>query len=271
MRLLAVGAILAAGVAARALGQLGEGNHLGVRVGHVHLLVRDVAAHRRFFTELLGGRVVERGALELIEFPGLYVALSEADEPLHPSGTRVDHFGFMVRDFAAHRAAWQAAGVAIEPLENPNEVYVLTPDRVRVEVYGEPATPEGIYATHVHYYVPDVAAIRSWYVETFGANPSRRPCIACLSQPRMNPTVDVGALNLTMAPETTVRAPTRGSSIDHIGFEVENLEAFVRRLEARGVALEAPVRTLPGTNVKSAFLVDPWGTRIELTEGLAVP
>ena len=50
---------------------------------------------------------------------------------------------------------------------------------------------------------------------------------------------------------------------------MENLDAFVRHLEAAGVALEGPVRTVPGTTVRIAFLTDPWGTRIELTEGLA--
>jgi len=82
--------------------------------------------------------------------------------------------------------------VELEPLENRQEVYVLTPDGVRVEVYGQPAVPEPIFVTHVYYYVPDVPAIRAWYVDMFGANPSRRPCVACISQPRMHPTVDIG-------------------------------------------------------------------------------
>jgi hypothetical protein len=50
---------------------------------------------------------------------------------------------------------------------------------------------------------------------------------------------------------------------------VANLDAFVRHLESVGVSLEGAVRTVPGTRVKIAFLTDPWGTRIELTEGLA--
>jgi hypothetical protein len=32
-----------------------------------------------------------------------------------------------------------------------------------------------------------------------------------------------------------------------------------------------PVRQVPNTNLKIAFLTDPWGTYIELTEGLAPP
>jgi hypothetical protein len=50
---------------------------------------------------------------------------------------------------------------------------------------------------------------------------------------------------------------------------VNNLEAFVRSLDAKGIHIEAPIRQIPGTKLKVAFLTDPWGTYIELTEGLA--
>jgi len=50
---------------------------------------------------------------------------------------------------------------------------------------------------------------------------------------------------------------------------VADLDAFVASLAAKGIAIEAPVRTVPNTRVKIAFLTDPFGTYIELTEGLA--
>ena len=61
---------------------------------------------------------------------------------------------------------------------------------------------------------------------------------------------------------------SKGRGIDHIGFEVKNLDAFVKNLEAQGVKMDAAVRQLPGTDLKIAFLTDPYGTYIELTEGL---
>jgi S1-C subfamily serine protease len=39
-------------------------------------------------------------------------------------------------------------------------------------------------------------------------------------------------------------------------------------LEAKGIKMDAPVRQIPNTSVKVAFLTDPYGTYIELTEGL---
>jgi hypothetical protein len=51
---------------------------------------------------------------------------------------------------------------------------------------------------------------------------------------------------------------------------VKDLEAFSKKLAADGVAFDSPFRNVPGIGLKIAFLVDPAGTRIELTEGLAV-
>jgi len=35
---------------------------------------------------------------------------------------------------------------------------------------------------------------------------------------------------------------SKGRGIDHIGFEVKNLDAFVKNLEAQGVKMDAAVR-----------------------------
>ena len=62
-------------------------------------------------------------------------------------------------------------------------------------------------------------------------------------------------------------APTRGRMLDHVGFEVRDLDDFCRRLEARGIRLDEPV-TEDGRGFRRARLTDPWGTSIVLTEGL---
>jgi catechol 2,3-dioxygenase-like lactoylglutathione lyase family enzyme len=65
-------------------------------------------------------------------------------------------------------------------------------------------------------------------------------------------------------------APTKGRSLDHIGFEVKNLEEFCKKLQTEGVTFDSPYREMPQlAGLKLAFIVDPEGTRIELTEGLA--
>jgi hypothetical protein len=49
---------------------------------------------------------------------------------------------------------------------------------------------------------------------------------------------------------------------------VKGLEAFVKNLEAQGVKITTPYRSVPALNLSIAFINDPWGTSIELTEGL---
>jgi catechol 2,3-dioxygenase-like lactoylglutathione lyase family enzyme len=55
--------------------------------------------------------------------------------------------------------------------------------------------------------------------------------------------------------------------LDHIGFEVTNLEAFCEQLAAKGVTIDVPY-ALHRSGIGYAFLTGPWGVRIELTEGL---
>jgi catechol 2,3-dioxygenase-like lactoylglutathione lyase family enzyme len=252
-----------------AFAQLAEPNQIGARMGHVHLAVRDVDAQKQFWTSVMGGTLVKNGPLELIQFPGVYVMLRKADDPPAPAGSIVNHFGFVVRDMPAALARWKAANVKIEPTENPNEVYVVGPDAIRVEVYGEPAIPTAVSMNHIHFFASDVPGIKSWYVKAFGANPGRRPCVACLSKPRMIEAGDFPGVNLTFAGASAPQLPTKGRAIDHIGFDVTSLEALVASLDAKGIKIEGPIRQVPNTKVKVAFLTDPWGTYIELTEGLS--
>lgn len=253
-----------------AAAQLVEPNQLGLRMGHVHLSVRDVDAQKQFWIGIMGGTLVKNGPIELIQFPGVYIMLRKADTPLEPpAGTIVNHFGFIVKDMPAALAKWKAANLKIEPTENPNEVYVHAPDGIRLEVYGEPALPTPVSMNHIHYSAPDIPGIKAWYVKALGANPGRRPCVGCISRPAMIEAGDLPGVNLSFSGTRMPVVATKGRSLDHIGFDVVNLEEFAKGLEARGIKIDAPIRQVPNTKLKVAFLSDPWGTYIELTEGLA--
>ena len=249
--------------------QLVERNQLGVTMGHMHLAVKDVDVQKQFWTSVMGGTIVKNGPLELIQFPGTFVMLRKADAALPNTGAIVNHFGFTVKDMPAALARWKAAGIGIEPTENPNEVYVQGPDGIRVEVYGEPALPTAVSMNHIHFNAADIPAVKTWYVKAFGANPGRRPCVGCISKPAMIEAGDMPGVNLSFSGSRTPPLPTKGRVIDHVGFDVDNLDAFVASLEAKGIHIEAPVRQVPNSTVKVAFLTDPWGTYIELTEGLS--
>jgi hypothetical protein len=64
-------------------------------------------------------------------------------------------------------------------------------------------------------------------------------------------------------------AGTKGRSFDRVGFEVKGLEEFCKKLEAGGVKLDGAYRKAANMNMAVCLLTDPWGTFIELSEGLA--
>ena len=117
-----------------------------------------------------------------------------------------------------------------------------------------------IVAHHIHLYVPEdqVAAAKEWYASHFGGVRGERWRYQA---------VDLPGININISSTPNALAPTEGRMLDHIGFEVQNLEAFCRKLEADGIEFDRPYSKLP-SGFGLAFLTDPWGTRIELTEGL---
>ena len=58
----------------------------------------------------------------------------------------------------------------------------------------------------------------------------------------------------------------KGRVLDHIGFDVKDLQAFIKMLEANGIKLDRPYTKNEQTGAALAFMTDPWGTYIELNE-----
>jgi catechol 2,3-dioxygenase-like lactoylglutathione lyase family enzyme len=253
------------------MAQLAPPNARGVAMGQIHLNVRDIDAQKAFWTAIMGGVLVRNGSLEMVEFPGMYLVFSKAEQPPPPDGSVLNHFGFVVKDMSGALAKWKANNLKVDPTENPNEAFVWAPDGIRVEVYGVPDLPVPIKMNHLHYNVSDIPGMQAWYAKAFGATPGQRACVACVSKPAMIDTDDLPGVSLSFARGAEGLAPTKSRAIDHIGFEVKNLDAFAKELEARGYKFAVKVHRLPSSRIKSAFLTDPWGTSIELTEGLAPP
>ncbi|MEZ5419970.1 MAG: VOC family protein [Vicinamibacterales bacterium] len=69
--------------------------------GHHHLTVTDVAAHRRFWVDTLGGRAAKLGTTEAAVFPNVIVLLRQGAPAGGTKGTTVNHVGFGVPDLAA--------------------------------------------------------------------------------------------------------------------------------------------------------------------------
>jgi catechol 2,3-dioxygenase-like lactoylglutathione lyase family enzyme len=137
--------------------------------------------------------------------------------------------------------------------------FVMGPDDVKVELVQVRTQTLPIALHHVHFFGQQNAEMRAWYEKVFGGKPRQGGAFLVADLPGV-------ALNFTQSPEPTVG--TSGRAMDHIGFEVKGLEAFTKSLEAQGIKLTVPYRSVPALNLSIAFINDPWGTSIELTEGL---
>ena len=84
---------------------------------------------------------------------------------------------------------------------------------------------------------------------------------------RIQTTTDVPGMNMSFGNADEATVATRGRALDHIGFEVDNLEAFCQKLEAMGIEFDRTYTEVDSVELKIAFLTDPSGVYIELTEG----
>jgi catechol 2,3-dioxygenase-like lactoylglutathione lyase family enzyme len=262
MRIAAPG-LLALALAAPVHAQLAPPNAAGITYGHVHLNVADIELHKQLWVEQFGGSVVQKGPLTAIKLPNMLIALSQRKSTGPSEGTAMDHFGFKVRDIQEILKAWRAAGYQVQSEFTGSEgfpnAYLIGPDDVRIELQEDQTIAPKAVGYHVHLYSADPAKLRDWYVDLFAATPRARGKIPV--------TADVPGMNISFAESKEPRPGTRGRAIDHIGFEVTNLAAFVKRLEGKGITFDVAYREVPAIGLKIAYITDPVGTYIELTEG----
>ena len=264
--MIASAALLLVTWAAPAVAQLPTPNAAGISPGHLHLYVSDVATQQKFW-ETLGGVPVANQRLQMIQVPGVFILLRGGQTKGGTVGSIVNHLGFVWKDLPAAKAKWQAAGYTVEPGGDPNHGYLLGPDGIRLEFSGDPSLQTPLRINHIHLFGPDVPAMQAWYARVLGGVAGACPRAAAADATAC---VDVAGVSVALSKSDTPVEPTAGRSLDHIGFEVKNLPEFLKRMEAEGVSI---TQGLTPSNFVStmrvAFIADPWGTKMEITEGMA--
>ena len=271
-----VAAALVLIVSPRASAQLNVAKDGPVVYGHHHLNASNIDAQKKFFVDTLGGTVVKIGTREIVRFPNVLIFFNPTAPTAGTRGSTVNHIGFSVPDlrsvidkikangFQMITRSEVAATVEVKDdiaLNSPTTsiAFALAPDDVKVELVQVKAQTIPITLHHVHFFGQPNTEMRDWYVKVFGAKPRDGAAFVTGDLPGL-------ALNFTKSPDPTVG--TQGRALDHIGFEVKNLEEFTKKLEGMGIKLERPYTKVAALNIAIAFIKDPWGTYIELTEGL---
>jgi catechol 2,3-dioxygenase-like lactoylglutathione lyase family enzyme len=240
--------------------QLAPPNDAGVSLGHIHLTVPDPDAQIKVWVDVLGATASKDGPLNLVKLPGIFIIVTKAASTEGSDGSTANHIGFLVKDYAGLKAKLAAANIpTVFDLEKNKQIMVTYPDKVRVEFNEDASIAAPVIFHHIHLTTTDPAALQAWYVKTFGAEATTRRNLPAAKIPG-------GEVDFLKAKEAP--APSKGRTLDHIGFEIKDLDAFAKKLDAAGIKFDMPVRDIPAIGLKIAFITDPVGTYIELTQGL---
>ncbi len=192
------------------------------------------------------------------------------------------------------------AQLATAPPAPPREggfSYLIAPDGVLFEVTGGPDTRPSL--SHLHFFHEQPLCAANWYVEALGMElppvrdstgaerprAAHAPCRvanADATWPSLEPVGTIrgpaGAVRFangamawyprqcigTRCGRDQPLVPSRGQVLDHVGFEVTDLNAAIKRLEQAGVRVRPAVHQFAGR--RSVMFEDPDGLSIELVE-----
>ena len=235
-----------------ALSALAQPPSLGapnIAAAHIHLNSSDPDVAITFWNDVIGTSSSGNGVSTL----GLKILFTRKTPTGPSAGSAIDHIALKVPDLEPVVARLSKTPYkSFRPQTPADSLMVTGPDGVRIELIEDSSfyTPLGF--DHLHLSSPQPKEMQAWYIKNLGAKPGDDA----------NAILIPGA-NLTIA-QTGAPVPSGGRAIDHISFEVKDLENFCRKLVENGVKFDSPGRPAPEPGGSIALLSDPWGTLIEL-------
>jgi catechol 2,3-dioxygenase-like lactoylglutathione lyase family enzyme len=287
MALMLMAAAAGSASVSRTSAQLLSNPDAPIRIAHYHLNVTSVDAHKKFWVDTLGGTAMKFQGLDVVKFPDAFVFL-KVQKPTGPTrGTAFDHIGFAVPNVPAMAMKLAAAGYQETTGREPAPgtpppaasgtsavygrfAYFVGPDGAKIELVtamGPNAPP--IVAHHIHFINKQYVEMQQWYMRAFDATlrPGQTDFFIGADLPGVGYSLNFFRWE---GDQAITHVPTKGRVVDHVGFEVKNLEAFCKKLEAKGIKLTRGYQQKDKGmgNIATAAITDPWGVSIELTEGL---
>lgn len=247
---------------------------------HVHLTVKDVAATKKLLVEGLGGTAAAAGSVEGVTFPGLFVLLHTGDPKGGSKGSTVSLIGLEVRELGKMVDGLRASKAKMVTREETNMIYtvladiatipdrqtvsavVQTPDGVNIRLVENKKAATPVAFAHIHFAPANLTETMDWYSKAFGAKTGDRG----FGFQSLDLGKQASALMFTLASDTVVG--TEGRSLARIGFEVRGAALLARKIQGLGGKIVTPAGKSAATGVTTVVVSDPWGTLIELTEGL---
>jgi predicted enzyme related to lactoylglutathione lyase len=249
-------------VAFPVLAQLPAPNADGASAGHHIFRAKDVEAANRFWMTL-GGEPAALATIKLMKFPGVLLFIS-APRGANPApsvggnhGSTVEYVTFKVKDLNASVTKWKEAGLA--PKNENGGVTLVGPDEVQVRVTEDRSLAAPIASDGLVMNVANAAEVSAWYAKWFGAK---------ISQIGRDTIGEIPGARIVFHVTKDPIAPTRGRSLALLGFEVKDLQEFVKKYQDAGGKLDGQIATASAAKLSVVQLTDPWGTSIEVSQGL---
>ena len=225
----------------------------------VHLGVPDPETGALWYVEHLGASPGDN--TDRIWFGRTRAIFLKNATPAPSRGSAIDHIALSYPDVAAKVASLESAGVTVVTRVSDAPglgrfAYIADPWGATIQLVEEPGAPA---FHHVHLRVPDPDLTRRWYLERFGGE-----------RGRLKGTLDgIRYGDAWVFLDKGTAQPSRGHTIDHIGWRMPDLMARVVEFRRQGMTFTTePQPGPPGafSPVLMSFAEDPWGVKIELLQ-----
>lgn len=271
---------------------------------HVHLRSPDPSAAAEWYHTLLGGnlRPPTPGMGSVGQIHGSISTMFDEANAQPSSGSVIDHFGFAVADVQAmvDKARFMGAQIVAEPQPGVTAdmiAMIEDPWGTRVELLESPGF-RGIQ--HVHMVTEGAEALRDWLLQVFGGEydpqsggdslhairydgiwvyvseapeppdpsilPDRSAVPDRLGQPEQLSAQDQLALPEYFEAAVRGTVPSRGRSLDHMGFSVSDMDEIVARVRASGYEPYVIRPNRPGGTTLLMFFEGANGVHFEISQ-----
>jgi catechol 2,3-dioxygenase-like lactoylglutathione lyase family enzyme len=242
------------------LAQLPAPNASGVSAGHDIMIVKDLDGANKFW-DTLGGQPAQLGTLKLTKLPGVLYLMRKGDNKGGTEGSSVEYLGYKVKNLKETLAKMDAAGFKPMPGATKTRAFLLTPDAIKVRLTEDRSLATPVASDMIQMDVPNVKEAQAWYEKWFGAK---------LIKDGNETVADIPGHRILFVEAKGPVEPTRGRAFDRIGLEVKNLEDQCKKLDAGGIKLDGKgYNKAKNMDLAVCLITDPFGTYIEMSEGLA--
>jgi catechol-2,3-dioxygenase len=227
-----------------------------IAAAHIHLNSADPDVAITFWTDAIGTSSSSVGSFKGVSTIGVKILFTRKTPSGLSAGSTIDHIALKVPDLQHVIDRLSKTAYKFRPQTSPDRLMIDGPDGVRIELIEDNSLYAPLEFNHIHLSSKQPKEMQAWYIMNLGAQPGSGDNADSILIPGANLTIS----------QADSAVPSADRAIDHISFEVKDLENFCKKLVESGVKLDSTPHPVPELSAAAALLSDPWGTRIELME-----